>query len=158
MRYEAHKNLFIEKILKNGDVWIDFTLTRFDPKARSMRQRVASAYAESNGIFGNFLRRLLKICIQIKWMCQLKRYSLALLIHNNLFCSHITRTGCVFLCWIQWYFWKFSTTIIKDLYNNKVNCVKTTNRQTNTEVFWEYSTLVKAFSKTMELIHIICSA
>ena len=31
----------------------------------------------------------------------------ALLVHNNLFRPLIT-TGCVFLCWIQWYFWKFS--------------------------------------------------
>ena len=33
-----------------------------------------------------------------------------------------------------------------------------TERQTNAEVFWEYSTLVKAFAKAMELIHIFCSA
>ena len=49
-------------------------------------------------------------------------------------------------------------TIIEDLYNNIVNCVKMTNRQTNAEVFWDYSTLVKAFAKAMKLIHIFCSA
>ena len=37
--------------------------------------------------------------------------------------------ACIFLCWIQWYFWKFSTTIIKDLYTNKVNCAKQKNIQ-----------------------------
>ena len=31
---------------------------------------------------------------------------------------------------------------------------KNIHRQTNAEVFWEYSTLVKAFAKAMELIHI----
>ena len=35
--------------------------------ARSLRQRVAYFYAESNAIVGIFLRPLLKICIQIKW-------------------------------------------------------------------------------------------
>ena len=130
--------------------------------ALSLWLRVAHFYAESNGIFENFLRQILKISIQIKWMCQLKGDSLASLVHNNLFRFVIMTTGCAFLCWIQWYFWKFSTTIIKDLYNNKVNCVKMTNRQTdrqtNAEVFWEYSTLVKAFAKAMEIIHIFCSA
>ena len=103
-----------------------------------MQQRVASFTAESNGIFGNFLRRLLKISIQIKWMCQLKRDSLASLVHNNFFRFVTMTTGCAFLCWIQWYFWKFSTTIIKDFYTDIVNCVKQkykqTDRQTNAEV------------------------
>ena len=131
MRYEAHKNLFFEKIFEIFGVWIDFTPARFNRSVRSMRQRVASFYAESNGIFGNFLRQILKISIQIKWMCQLKGDSLASLVHNNLFRFVIMTTGCAFLCWIQWYFWKFSTTIIKDLYTNKVKCAKQKYRQTD---------------------------
>ena len=113
-----------KKILRNFGVWIDLTLIRFDRKARLMRQRVASTYGESNDIFGNFLRRLLKICIQIKWICQIKRDSLVSLVHNNLFHFLDMTTGCVYVSWIQWYFWKFSTTFIKDLYTNKVNCAK----------------------------------
>ena len=35
--------------------------------------------------------------------------------------SLVTTRGCVFICWIQWYFWIFSTMIIEDLYTNKVN-------------------------------------
>ena len=66
-----------------------------------------------------FLLGLLKICIQIKWICQIKRDSLASLVHNNSFRSLITTTGCVFLCWIQRYFSKFSTTIIKDCVKQK---------------------------------------
>ena len=27
--------------------------------------------------------------------------------------------GCIFLCWIEWYFWKISMTIIKDSHMNK---------------------------------------
>ena len=42
----------------------------------------------------------------------------------------LTTTGCIILYWIQWYFWKFSTTIIKDLWTNKVNCVKQKNIKT----------------------------
>ena len=87
----------------------------------SLRQWVAFFYAYSNGIFGNFQRRLLKICIQIKSISQMKRDSVASLVHNNLFRSLVTTIDCVFLCWIQWFFWKFSTTIIKDLCTNKVN-------------------------------------
>ena len=100
---------------------------------RCRRQRtstVASFYAEANGVFGSFLRRLLKICIQIKWICQMKRDSLTSLVHNNLFHSLVTTTGCIFLSWIQWYYWKFSTTINKDLYSNKVNDVKQKNKKT----------------------------
>ena len=115
-------------------VWIDITIVRFDRLIRSLQKRVATFNAESNSIFGNFLRRLLKISIQIKWMCQLRRDSLASLVHNNLFRFVIMTTGCAFLCWIQWYFWKFSTTIIKDLYTNKVKCAiqkyRNINRQT----------------------------
>ena len=41
--------------------------------ACSLWQRVASLYAESNGIYGNFLQKLLKIFIQIKWIvCNIK--------------------------------------------------------------------------------------
>ena len=97
--------------------------------AHSLQLRVAYFYAESNGIFVNFLRLLLNICIQIKWICQIKRDSLASLVHNNLFRSLVTTTGCVFLWWIQWYFWKCSTTIIKDLYKNRVNCATYKNIQ-----------------------------
>ena len=81
----------------------------------SLQLRVAFFYAESNGVFGNFLRQLLKICIQVKWIYQMKRNLLALLVHSHLFSYLVTKAGCVFLCWIKWYFWKFSTTIIKDL-------------------------------------------
>ena len=35
--------------------------------------------------------------------------------------SIVTIKGCLFLCCFQWYFWKFSTTVIKDLYTNNVN-------------------------------------
>ena len=52
MRYEAHKNGFIEKIREIFAPWIDFTLARFDRSALSIRKQVASFYAESNGIFG----------------------------------------------------------------------------------------------------------
>ena len=39
-------------------------------------------------------------------------------------------TGYIFLCWIQWYFWKFSTTIINGLYTSKVNSVQYKNKKT----------------------------
>ena len=32
---------------------------------------------------------------------------------------------------VQWYFWTFSPIIIKDLYTNKVNCAKQTDRRRN---------------------------
>ena len=57
----------------------------------------------------------LMICKEIKWICQMKRDSLASLVHNNLFRSLVTTSGCGFVCWIQWYFFPFFTTIIKDL-------------------------------------------
>ena len=44
------------------------------------------------------LRRLLKICIQIKLICHMKRDLLASLVRNHLFRSLVTITGCVFLC------------------------------------------------------------
>ena len=112
-RYEAHKNRFIEKILEIFAVWIDFTLARFDRMARSLRQRVPSFYAESNGIFGNFLWRLLKIYIQIKWIYQLKRDSLASLVHNYLFRSLITTRGCVFYAESNSIFEKFLRQLLK---------------------------------------------
>ena len=122
---------------------IDFSLRSFIIICFALSLR-ASFYAESNGIFGNFLRRLLKISIQIKWMFQLKRDSLAWLVHNNLFRFVIMTTGCVLVCWIQWYFWKISTTIIKDFYTNKVNCVKQTNKRRGLPTV---CTSVKAFTK-----------
>ena len=64
LRYETHKNLFIEEMLEMFAVWINFALARFDQWARSLRQRVACFYADFNGIFENFTRRLFKIC---KW-------------------------------------------------------------------------------------------
>ena len=132
MRYAAHKNLFIKKILKSFGVWIDFTLTRFDQKACSMQQRTESVYAESNGIFGNFLRRLLKIYIQIKWMCQLKKDSLASLVHNIFF---------AFSLWLRIaYFFTESNSIVENFLGplSKI-CIqikyivlnKNMNRQTN---------------------------
>ena len=93
------KNRFIVKMSEIFVVWIDFTLIRFDRWVRSLRKLVASFYVESNDIFGIFLRQLLKICIQIIWICQMKRDSL---VHNNLFHSLVTITGFVFFCWIQW--------------------------------------------------------
>ena len=88
-------------------------------------------------------------------MCQLKRDSLASLIHNNLFRFLVTTTRCVFACWIQWYFWKFSTTIIKDLYTNKVNCVKQKYkqkyRQTKSEVCWPCKHICITFYKSNEI-------
>ena len=78
-------------------------------------------FAESNSIFRNFLRRILKICLQVMWICQMKRDSVTSLVHNNLFRALVMTTGCVLLRWIQWYFWKFSTTIIKDLCSNTMN-------------------------------------
>ena len=93
----SSQNQFIEKILDIFAVWIDFTFTRFNWLALTLQQRVASFYAESNGIFGKFVRRLLKICIQIKSICQTIRDSLASLVHNNLIRSLVTTTGCVFV-------------------------------------------------------------
>ena len=92
-------------------------------------------------IIANFLRRLLKICIQIKWMCQLKRDSLASLVHDNLFHhSIVTTTRCVVVCWSYRYFWKISPTIIKDLNTNKVNYAKqkykNIDRQTKSKICW----------------------
>ena len=95
-----------------------------------MRQRIGSFHAcWSYGIFRNFLKRPLKICAQIKWICQMKKDSVASLVHNNLFRSFIMTTRCAFLCWILWYFWKFSMIIIKDLHSNKVDCAKLKNRK-----------------------------
>ena len=104
MRYEAHKNLFFEKIFEIFGVWIDFTPARFNRSVRSMQQRVASFYAESNSIFGNFLRQILKISKQIKWMCQLKGDSLASLVHNNLFSFSFNRYNLNwFPCNFNWF-------------------------------------------------------
>ena len=61
---------------------------------------------------------------------QMKSDSVASFVHNNMFRSLVTTTGCVFLCWIQCYIWNFFTTIIKDLYTNKVNCVIHENKNT----------------------------
>ena len=101
--YVAHKIRFIEKMLEILAFWTYFTLAKFDRLARLLELRVAYFYVEFKVIFGNFLRWLSKICIQIKWNCRMKRDSI---IHNNYFFrSLITTTGCVFLCSIQWYFW-----------------------------------------------------
>ena len=75
-------------------------------------------------------------------MCHIKRDSLASLVHNNLFCSFDTTAGCVFLFWIQWFFWKFSATIIKDLYTIKVHiCLKQTNQNIKiwTKILWSFA-------------------
>ena len=37
--------------------------------------RIASFYAEFDGMFGNFLQQIIKICIQLQWIYQMKRES-----------------------------------------------------------------------------------
>ena len=51
--------------MKRDSVVHSFIIIYF---ARLLRQRVAYFHAESNSIFENFLRQLLNIFIQIKWI------------------------------------------------------------------------------------------
>ena len=59
------------------------------------------------------------LSVSVSWILNVLEFRISL-VHNICFRSLVTTTDCVFLCWIQWYFWKFSKTIIKDLYTNKM--------------------------------------
>ena len=70
----------------------------------------------------------------------------------------VTTTGCVFSCWIYCYFWKFSTTIIKDLYTNKVDCVKQKSkkivRSFASRIVWLFKLSQKLSNKFICFAHI----
>ena len=76
---ENVQKLYIFWLLKRDSI---VSLVHNNFFARWVRQRVASFYTESIGIFGNFLRQL-KISLQIKWICRMKIDLVASLVHYD---------------------------------------------------------------------------
>ena len=97
-----------------------------------------------------------------KW----SEYAICKEIHSLLsfmiFCFSLSRYDnglCLFML-NPMVFWKFSTTIIKDLYTNKVECAKQKYKQINkrTQKFAWCACVCKSFTKAWNYIHIFCSA
>ena len=86
----------------------------------------------------------------------MKNYLVTTLVHKNSFRSLVSTTDFVFLCRIQRYFWKFSTTIIKDFYTNKVNYVKQKIRKTKIPRSFASST-VRLYKLSQKLWNILIS-